>query len=357
MALWGNNDSKTASGGVAIAANGLVTGTSTNFGTECKVGDFILVANVDYMISSITNTTICQVVGQYQNASVTAQSNGTYVLSEKPKYTLMDSNYNVGDTNPYDQYWNYSNNVYGMDTTEAQVSNGAVREVIITFAGSGYPSNTTATFSGGTGNTVAVSGNAQSNSSGRIASVPIANNGAGFTAVPSVAIAAPAPIYFNGNVTSGAVTLGNATSDSTQFKLDNGYIVTNSNTAFLANGDIVTYLVQAGNTAIGGLTNNTSYSIYTINSTAIALYTTVGGAKSYINLSSVGTGAQANHSFTGQTATAQPILSGVHGSTHAGWIKRTIGTGGRAGRVTFETLVAMGTIAGDANDDNVLPDA
>lgn len=43
------------------------------------------------------------------------------------------------------------------------------------------------------------------------------------------------------------------------------------------------------------------------------------------------------------------------GVTHAGWIKRTVGSGGRAGRTTFETLVAAGSITGDA-EDTVLPD-
>lgn len=40
---------------------------------------------------------------------------------------------------------------------------------------------------------------------------------------------------------------------------------------------------------------------------------------------------------------------------HAGWLKRTVGTGGRAGRVHFETLVAASSITGDA-EDTVLPD-
>lgn len=35
---------------------------------------------------------------------------------------------------------------------------------------------------------------------------------------------------------------------------------------------------------------------------------------------------------------------------HAGWVLKTEGQGGRAGRVTYETLVAMGTITGDAED-------
>lgn len=43
--------------------------------------------------------------------------------------------------------------------------------------------------------------------------------------------------------------------------------------------------------------------------------------------------------------------------THSGWILRTEGTGGRAGRVTHEVLVAGGyTFTPDATDDAVLPD-
>jgi len=45
---------------------------------------------------------------------------------------------------------------------------------------------------------------------------------------------------------------------------------------------------------------------------------------------------------------------------HAGWVLRTAGTGGRAGRVTTEVLVAMGSITLDgsasANDDTIYAD-
>jgi hypothetical protein len=45
------------------------------------------------------------------------------------------------------------------------------------------------------------------------------------------------------------------------------------------------------------------------------------------------------------------------GIAHPGWIYRTVGTGGRAGRVFNETLVAMGSVTGtDANDDAVIKD-
>ena len=36
--------------------------------------------------------------------------------------------------------------------------------------------------------------------------------------------------------------------------------------------------------------------------------------------------------------------------THAGWVKRTVGTGGRSGRIQYETLVAMSSITGDSED-------
>jgi hypothetical protein len=43
---------------------------------------------------------------------------------------------------------------------------------------------------------------------------------------------------------------------------------------------------------------------------------------------------------------------------HAGWVLRKVGTGLRAGRVTYETLVAMGSMSGDGNstEDIYFPD-
>jgi hypothetical protein len=42
--------------------------------------------------------------------------------------------------------------------------------------------------------------------------------------------------------------------------------------------------------------------------------------------------------------------------TAAGWVQQTTGSGGRSGRVTYETLVAMRSISGDA-EDTAFPDA
>ena len=47
-------------------------------------------------------------------------------------------------------------------------------------------------------------------------------------------------------------------------------------------------------------------------------------------------------------------------AAHAGWVLRTEGSGGRAGRIQTEVIVAMGSMTGDgsatANDDPVYAD-
>lgn len=56
-------------------------------------------------------------------------------------------------------------------------------------------------------------------------------------------------------------------------------------------------------------------------------------------------------------AEAQALRAGGGAKVaHAGWVLRTVGSGGRAGRVQNETLVAMKTISTDGSDDAVMPD-
>lgn len=236
--------------------------------------------------------------------------------------------------------------MYGVDTTEMGVGTGPVVEGVITFAGSGYASNTTVAFSSNnTGSSAAA--NAETSATGRVSAINISTNGSGYTTSPIITIAAPAAQTFPGNTT--AVTVGNSTV--------NGFITLGSNRAFFVNNDIVTYLVAASNTALGGLSNNTQYFVLTTNSTAIQLSETLGGPA--VNISSVPTSAQAGHSLTGETATGVVTIGGAKnkGIAHAGWVVRTAGTGGRAGRVQYETLVAMGSMSSDGSDDNPLPDA
>lgn len=54
-------------------------------------------------------------------------------------------------------------------------------------------------------------------------------------------------------------------------------------------------------------------------------------------------------------ASAGEITANGGGIAHSGWVLRTEGQGGRAGRVSYEVLVAGG-MTGDASDDLLLPD-
>jgi hypothetical protein len=64
--------------------------------------------------------------------------------------------------------------------------------------------------------------------------------------------------------------------------------------------------------------------------------------------------ADANNVFGVDTT---EVAVGTTKVAHAGWVRRTVGTGNRSGRVQTETLVAMGTIASDAADDTQFADA
>jgi hypothetical protein len=54
--------------------------------------------------------------------------------------------------------------------------------------------------------------------------------------------------------------------------------------------------------------------------------------------------------------TALNATPGAAHPQHAGWVLRREGTGLRAGRVTYETLVAMGSMSGDGSDDTWVPE-
>ena len=170
----------------------------------------------------------------------------------------------------------------------------AVQGSVITFAGSGYGTapSVTVTANSGDSTGAGATATAHSNSSGRIDYITISANGTNFTMDPVITIGAPAPIAFSGNTTS--VSVGSDT------------ITLGSNAAFLANGDQVRYLVGAGNTAIGGLTNNTIY--YVTNTTSTTIQLASNSTSGPIDFTSAPSSAQPGHSLTGQQATANSFL-------------------------------------------------
>ena len=231
--------------------------------------------------------------------------------------------------------------MFGVDATEAGVSSGGVISYTVTFAGSGYSANAAVTLSGGGGS--GATANTTKGATGRISSVNANQVGTSYESSPSVAIAAP--------TAQNVVANTNGVSNT-----NNVILLATANSIFLA-GDRVYYTVPTGNTAIGGLTGNAFYYVTFSNSTSFAVSTTSGGSNADIAEDRT-TATGEVHTFTGETATARSTVGGgKNKGAHAGWVLRREGTGGRAGRVHYETLVAMGSITGDGSDDSQLPDS
>ena len=128
--------------------------------------------------------------------------------------------------------------------------------------------------------------------------------------------------------------------------------------AAISTGESVTY-AQGGSGAQADLTDGTVYYLIksgTANKISLATSAANALAGTKIDLTAVASGGTA-HSFTGGTAVATATLglgqdgdSNISEIAHVGWVKKTVGTGGRAGRVHYETLVAASSISGDAED-------
>jgi hypothetical protein len=237
---------------------------------------------------------------------------------------------------------------FGLDATEIRVSgNAAVQQYIITNPGTGYGANAAVTVANTTGGANTQLANSTVSTSGanrgRVTAVTANVTVGGYTSAPAVTIDAPALIVFNGNTNVTANTIA----------------ITSANSRFQA-GDGVTY---AGNnlSTPGGLVDNTKYFVSFANSTVLALAATPGGANIALTKAAGDSTTAGGATLRGETATAVAVLTEVgytKGAAHTGWVMRTVGTGGRAGRVQYETLVAFGgNFSNDASDDAILPDA
>ena len=189
-------------------------------------------------------------------------------------------------------------------------------------------------------------------SGGRITKIAITAVGSAYTSAPSVTIAAPATETIDGDNASKVIVA------------DDEIVVSAGFYGNITTGDPVTY-ADGGGTAIGGLTTATVYYlIKSSTSNRISLATTAANASGGTLITITAVGGGSSHTLIGQTPTATATLGlGTPGTTvggreiaHVGWVKKTIGTGGRAGRVFYETLVAASSISGDS-EDLVTPDS
>jgi len=423
MALWGNKDSKTATGTVSIADTGVVTGSSTLFTTEAKIGNTIRAASVDYQIVTITSDTVAKVIMGTNNGNglVTTCSAQSYTLSEKPAFVAHESASSSSVSGA-------SSSVFGVDGTEDSAGGDNVTNVAIVAGRTRYLEVPAVTFSGGAGSSAAATA---SIAGGVVTSIAVTNVGSAYTSAPTVTIAKPRRVIPTSGITTATDTIaytahglvadeevkynnGGGTSatglvSTTSYFVANAGLVANafevkaaatsgtlvatvatSGTAgqftcgasTLAVGDRVKITgTNTGTGTITGYATGNTYKVSAVTGTspsvtgftltteaAVALVSTAGTlvgltytTETVIDISATGNNAQYFEiQATADQATATASLgSGAGGTTltHAGWVRRTVGTGGRAGRVNQEVLVAMGSMTGDQADDIQYPDA
>lgn len=309
---------------------------------------------------------------------------------------------------------------FGVDVTEMNVTNGSIVSFTVTSPGSGYFANAVVTVSGNaTSNALANStgristvyvNTAGSGYAGEVPTVTVAapaaqtfnsntalyldatfNSATGVANTTEFITTSSAHGFSNGDLVQYLTATGNTAvsgltnassyfvrfANTTAFKLsanatsanidltaaaagETGHTLRRIGQGFISigsnkfqNGDYVTYTVGSGNTAIAELTSGSKYYVVDANTVGVKLSATNGGNAIVLTKGVSETG----HSLTGETATAVAVLSYTgHKAAHAGWVLRTVGTGGRAGRVQYETLVAMGSISGDS-DDTIFKDS
>ena len=203
--------------------------------------------------------------------------------------------------------------------------------------GSGNTGNNSQTLTGTTATaTATVSG-------GAVSAITVTAVGSDYQSTPAVTVEAPKMTIPTGNVNAGTNVItftGHGLTDADQItynQVGGGTLmtnVTNGQTVFVRDKTDDTFKIAAteGGTAIN---IGTGHSAQT--------FTIVTGATTATAVASTGLGNDGDSNTT--------ELS------HVGWVKKTVGTGGRAGRVQYETLVAASSISGDAADDIALPDS
>ena len=276
--------------------------------------------------------------GQWGNTDVASNSVLWGVVNGKLRANTTNRNAFYNNTTPDAYITGVTLGQFGVDTTEMQVAAGPVNQVTITSVGSGYNGTAYSAITGGGGSGANVT---FSTASGRLSGYTINNGGSSYEINPTITVYAPAVVATNGNtgVSGDTITLSSA----------NSYFLVNDGLTISSNATSLP----------GGLSNGGRYYVVLANTTSLKLSTSVGGAALTLTKASGNSVTAGGFGLQGDTATAVAVTGGAlhRGVTHAGWVVRKVGSGGRAGRVQYETLVAMGTIQGDGSDDTILPDA
>src|SRR5210317_1539639 len=182
--------------------------------------------------------------------------------------------------------------IHRTGTLSLDLKSGVINSVTVTSGGSGYTSVPTVTsVDSGTPSGYTTATLTASLTNGSVSSIAIGNGGKDYN-VPTLTIAAPSAITFDG---SDDEVLGTGIVNIT----NNTIKLTSAQQSALPVGAAVTYS-SGGGTAISGLVSGTQYFIKTSTGDKVSLSATNGGAE--IDITGVGSGT--DHSFTGETATA-----------------------------------------------------
>ena len=184
--------------------------------------------------------------------------------------------------------------IHRTGTLSLDLKSGVINSVTVTSGGSGYTSVPTVTsVDSGTPSGYTTATLTASLTNGSVSSIAIGNGGKDYN-VPTVTVAAPSAITFDG---SDDEVLGTGIVNIT----DNTIKLTTAQQEALPVGSLVTYNTTGG--AIGGLSSAPgSNQYYIVSSTGgkVKLSAIEGGTE--IDITGVGSGT--DHSFTGETATA-----------------------------------------------------
>ena len=233
--------------------------------------------------------------------------------------------------------------LFMVDATETTSGGDNVVDISLSNQGAGYVE--------APGVTIAASGGAYSASAtasiaaGKVSNITVANTGVGYTSTPAVTIQVP------------VLTVPTAT-----------VITANDTIMYTGHGqaNAAALIFNWGGSAnITGLLNGTTYYAAPLDANRFQLSTTAANAANAVVINITSTGETGQYftivDATGATAIASRGLSqsqgGAEHATHTGWNIKTVGSGGRAGRVQYETLVAISEVKGDGSDDISLPDA
>ena len=184
--------------------------------------------------------------------------------------------------------------IHRTGTLSLDLKSGVINSVTVTSGGSGYTSVPTVTsVDSGTPSGYTTATLTASLTNGSVSSIAIGNGGKDYN-VPTVTVAAPSAITFDG---SDDEVLGTGIVNIT----DNTIKLTTAQQEALPVGSLVTYNTTGG--AIPGLSSAPGFNQYYIVSSTggkVKLSATEGGTE--IDITGVGSGT--DHSFTGETATA-----------------------------------------------------